>query len=81
MLGLWRREYNYVSYGKMVICSRCRKEVNDIRPQIEGVGVCQDYKDLGLTDEAMELWEKIYKKRQKMYALSIITISDNKRPI
>jgi len=24
----------------MVRCAKCKKEVNDIRPQIEGVGIC-----------------------------------------
>ena len=41
----------------MTICSTCKKEVNDIRPQIEGVGVCFDCGDKPLTKEAMDKWK------------------------
>jgi len=44
-----------------IICSRCKKEVNDIRPQIEGVGICFDCSDLGIPQEAMEKWRKMKK--------------------
>ncbi len=47
----------------MTICSTCKKEVNDIRPQIEGVGVCFDCADKPMTKEAMEKWEKVHKKK------------------
>ncbi len=28
--------------GKKFKCAKCKRQVNDIRPQIEGVGICFD---------------------------------------
>jgi len=42
----------------MVKCSTCKKEVNDIRPQIEGVGICFNCSDKPMTQEAMDKWVK-----------------------
>ena len=50
----------------MVICSTCKKEVTDIRPQIEGVGVCVDCADMPLTKEAIDKWAKIRASEVKM---------------
>ena len=43
----------------MVRCSTCKKDVNDIRPQIDGVGVCFECGNKPLTKEAiMETLER-----------------------
>ena len=42
----------------MPICSTCKKEVDDIRPQIDGVGVCFKCSDRPMTEEALALWKK-----------------------
>lgn len=44
------------SSQKPIICSTCKKEVNDIRPQIEGIGVCVDCE---ITEETLEKWKKL----------------------
>ena len=43
----------------MVKCSICKKEVSDIRPQIEGVGVCIDCADKPLPKHIINKWKKL----------------------
>ena len=45
----------------MPICASCKNEVSDIRPQIEGVGICFDCaeKSEPIPQDAIEKWKKL----------------------
>ncbi|NOQ37551.1 hypothetical protein GQ472_01555 [archaeon] len=43
----------------MVRCSTCNRDVDDIRPQIEGVGTCFACSGKPMTREALDRWIKI----------------------
>ena len=43
----------------MPVCSTCKREVEDIRPQIDGVGVCFSCADRPMAAEALKLWKQL----------------------